>query len=190
MRPRALPVILVRMAMALSLLGIVVGLIGGGLLYVFHDPRFNDAILVESANLDRDKIGARAGLALVAVGAVMQFVAVVVAKTEVDSETKVDSETARPQIEEVERPTCAEQFAEGVSTDAALRELDQGCVDEDGDLAFFGSADLDCLDGRELNWNDEGWGYRGDVWHRHVPGAELVAPEVERRLCTGEDLSG
>jgi len=70
------------MPVVLSLVGIVVGLIGVVLLYVFHDPSTGDGIMLESWNPKREKVGARCGLGLVVLGATLQFVASWLQRTE------------------------------------------------------------------------------------------------------------
>ncbi len=67
------------MPVVLSLVGIVVGLIGVVLLYVFHDPSAGHGMMLESWNPKRERVGARCGLGLVVLGATLQFVAVLVA---------------------------------------------------------------------------------------------------------------
>ena len=76
---------------------------------------------------------------------------------------------------------CRVVWADGVTTPAESTVCDRGS----GDLLVSSLASTDCADGRVLVWNDEGWGYVGEPWHRHGAGAERVAPESERTACAG-----
>lgn len=75
---------------------------------------------------------------------------------------------------------CTEVFADGATTSKEL--TDTSCLDEDGDETLMGTATLDCEDGRTLRYNNEGWGYDGEPWHRHAAGEE-TAPEAEQSTC-------
>jgi hypothetical protein len=80
---------------------------------------------------------------------------------------------------------CEEVYADGVVFDS-VDELSATYCDRGDGVAYLpGSATEPCDDGRILCWNDEGWGYLGEPFHRHEPGAEQVAPEAERTSCTG-----
>jgi hypothetical protein len=63
-------------AVIVSNIGVVLAIIGAVLLYMFSDPRFGDGIMLETYNARRQRIGARAGLACLIVGTVLQAVAV------------------------------------------------------------------------------------------------------------------
>lgn len=76
---------------------------------------------------------------------------------------------------------CEEFWAEGVTTTKAM--FDEAC-DRDGQLVYQGSATVACADGRELRWNDEGWGFMGEPWNHHE-GVERVAPESVWESCDG-----
>ena len=82
-------------------------------------------------------------------------------------------------------PSCADVYAEGASVDEAAEVDDTtGCLNEDGGVRIFGFATLDCADGRQLRWNDEGWGYAGSTWHRHERAdGQLVPPDAEMDAC-------
>lgn len=58
---------------------------------------------------------------------------------------------------------CEDVYATGESTDE-LVEREDLCLDGD-EPTLVASASYDCEDGRELHWNDYGWGYAGDEWH-------------------------
>jgi len=64
-----------------------------------------------------------------------------------------------------------------ILTDAASKS---GCR-VDRTLYPFGGPT--CSDGRQLVWNDVGWGYVGGVYTKHIAGAEKVAPASERTAC-------
>jgi hypothetical protein len=66
-------------AVFLSGVGILLGLVGAFLLYVFHDPKFGSGLMLEAFDPRRQKVGARGGLLLVIVGAALQFAAVFIA---------------------------------------------------------------------------------------------------------------
>jgi hypothetical protein len=66
-------------AVVISAVGALLGLVGVFLLYVFHDPKFGHALMKESFEPGRQKIGARGGLLLVVAGAALQFAAVLIA---------------------------------------------------------------------------------------------------------------
>lgn len=76
---------------------------------------------------------------------------------------------------------CSDLFAEGTITDPAMWALP--CADADGALVLDAASTTDCAAGPQLAWNDEGWGYIGQPWHRHQSGGEKVAPASERELC-------
>ena len=76
---------------------------------------------------------------------------------------------------------CREVWADGVTTPAEATLCDRGS----GRLVMSSLASTGCADGGVLVWNDEGWGYVGEPWHRHEAGAELVAPVSERTACAG-----
>lgn len=86
-----------------------------------------------------------------------------------------------------EAAPCAEVWAEGADADEALEVGDDiGCVDEDGELLVVGNAFDECEDGRTLYWNDQGWGYGGETWHRHDRAdGQLVPPDDETAACAG-----
>jgi hypothetical protein len=79
---------------------------------------------------------------------------------------------------------CDDLWAEGADTDTAIKAGDeQGCTDTNGELRYDGHTFETCSDGRTLYWNDQGWGYSDDTWHRHTS-SDLVAPDTERTACT------
>lgn len=77
---------------------------------------------------------------------------------------------------------CAKVYADGVVF-KSKDELEAAFCDRDGENYLPGSAFEECGDGRTLFWNDEGWGYLGEPFHRHAPGAEQVAPQADRDAC-------
>lgn len=77
-------------------------------------------------------------------------------------------------------PACAEVYAEGEVTTA--EHVESGCMD-DGSLHVGGVAVHECTDGRTLLWADWGWGFVGEPWSPHEPGAEQVAPLDARVDC-------
>jgi hypothetical protein len=83
-------------------------------------------------------------------------------------------------------PTC-EQW---MHRDVTAEEVRNGCsvLTSDDPVAYeqMGTAVEECDDGRTLYWNDAGWGYVGQRMTAHTPGAELVAPEVDRTACSDE----
>jgi len=83
-----------------------------------------------------------------------------------------------------ELPPCLSLYAEG-RVFLTKDDLENAYCDADGEPYLAASATQDCLDGETLYWNDEGWGYLGQPFHRHDPGAPHVAPETERNACTG-----
>lgn len=83
----------------------------------------------------------------------------------------------RPQDELV---SCDVFWAEGTETVKAM--FDEGCLEADGQVAYSGAAGSTCEDGRELRWNDRGWGFLGEPWHHHT-GDERVPPEEAREVC-------
>lgn len=91
-----------------------------------------------------------------------------------------DTTTTSAAAEAAARP-CAEVYAEGAVIESR-DELERPC-DRDGELYLPGATTKDCPDGRTLFWNDLGWGYLGEPFHRHAPGAEKVAPKAERDAC-------
>ena len=103
------------------------------------------------------------------------------------AETTTTAEASTPDVTGLDGSAarrCGEVFADGADVDQALEEGDAvGCVDDDGELLLVGNASDACTDGRSLFWNDEGWGYGGETWHRHAAGAELVPPADEREAC-------
>lgn len=85
---------------------------------------------------------------------------------------------------EVRGVQCSVAYAEGAATARAIKASDEGCIDEDGTLLFSGSAFYECTDGRTLYWNDQGWGYSGDTWHRHARAdGQKVPPDDETTGC-------
>lgn len=81
-------------------------------------------------------------------------------------------------------PPCAISFAEGVPVDAARAASESGCVEENGDLSYFGMGVDDCEDGRQLLHNDEGWAFSDGVWSRHDRAAgPLLPPAAAREEC-------
>lgn len=79
-------------------------------------------------------------------------------------------------------PPCDELYADG-KVFGTEDELIKGYCDRDGDPFLPASVTHDCPDGRTLSWNDEGWGYLGEPFHRHEAGADQVAPVDERNAC-------
>lgn len=77
-------------------------------------------------------------------------------------------------------PVCVEVYAPGVVTSA--EHADAGCMDG-GSLRVGGVTVEPCADGRTLVWSDLGWGFVGDPWSAHDPGAEQVAPAEAREAC-------
>lgn len=75
-----------------------------------------------------------------------------------------------------EFPKCSEWLERAVT----LAELEHGCVDG---TTWYGSAPRECRDGRQLYWNDLGWGYAGEPMVAHAAGAERVAPLSAREAC-------
>jgi hypothetical protein len=64
--------------------------------------------------------------------------------------------------------------ADGVVFDS-VDELSATYCDRGDGVAYLpGSATEPCDDGRILFWNDEGWGYLDEPFHRHESGAERV----------------
>lgn len=48
----------------------------------------------------------------------------------------------------------------------------------------LGSAFYDCADGRQLHWNDDGWGYADDVWQGHArEDGQLIPPQADIDNC-------
>jgi hypothetical protein len=85
-----------------------------------------------------------------------------------------------------DQQACADAFAEGVTTADAIVASEEGCIDENGDVALIELAGDECADGRILHWNDEGWGYHDGEWHRHDrPDGQLVPPDAELASCEG-----
>jgi hypothetical protein len=80
---------------------------------------------------------------------------------------------------------CTETFADGVVFDAVDEVSAVLCDPGDGTIQAYGVASNICADGRTLYWNDEGWGYVGEPFHRHAAGAEKTAPQAEQTACTG-----
>lgn len=73
-------------------------------------------------------------------------------------------------------PSCEEWTERAVTAE----EVEFGCRDGD---SLAGTSTTDCRDGRVLYWNDRVWGYVDEPAQEHEPGAELVAPELEREAC-------
>jgi hypothetical protein len=67
---------------------------------------------------------------------------------------------------------------------AELLELSV-CDDGDGGV-ILGSTSHHCVDGRELHWNDYGWGYSDGPWQAHArPDGQAIPPDAETTACTG-----
>lgn len=81
-------------------------------------------------------------------------------------------------------PTCVQWMRR----DVTAQDVINGCSVLTGDdpVAYeqMGTAVEECDDGRTRYWNDAGWGYVGQTMAAHQPGAELVAPEVDRTACS------
>ena len=73
-------------------------------------------------------------------------------------------------------PPCSEWLSRTVTSD----EVEDGCTNEE---TLFGTGVHNCKDGRQLYWNDIGWGYVGQPMTAHSAGAEKVAPAGERTGC-------
>lgn len=73
---------------------------------------------------------------------------------------------------------CEDVYAEGRPTEDVLDDYESSggtCANGDRLLApLLGTED--CADGREVHYNDLGYGIDGDTWHEYEPGAELVPP--------------
>ena len=76
---------------------------------------------------------------------------------------------------------CSEVYAEGVvfKTEVDLRVM----CDHNGEDVLPATTTT-CTDGRTLYWNDEGWGYLEEPFHRYAPGAKRVPPAAEQDACT------
>lgn len=79
-------------------------------------------------------------------------------------------------------PACEELYVEGnVLTED---EMQNGCLDEDGDATVFGVASYDCDDGRKLMWHDRAWWFEGEGVHPYPEGAdERVPPDSAMDEC-------
>lgn len=85
--------------------------------------------------------------------------------------------------------TCVDRYAEGADVDELLHMADEvGCLNELGFRVFDGFLSGDCPDGRELYWNNHGWGYAGGTWHRG-PRADghSLPPDEDFLPCAGDD---
>jgi membrane associated rhomboid family serine protease len=65
----------------IAAIGVIAGFIGALLLYFFRDPKGGSGLMLESYNPKREAWGARFGIGLVALGALMQVVAIIVTAT-------------------------------------------------------------------------------------------------------------
>jgi hypothetical protein len=109
-----------------------------------------------------------------------------VPSTSAASVTQVAGTGADPATEAASSPKpCEEVYADDVVFESAEQLSATYCDRDDGAAYLPGSATQPCPDGRVLYWNDEGWGYLGEPFHRHAPGAEKVAPDAERTACIG-----
>jgi hypothetical protein len=59
---------------------------------------------------------------------------------------------------------CEDVFADGRPTDE-ISDFESTCVDAAGGSSYVVSIVYDCDDGRQLTFNDYGWGYSGEAWH-------------------------
>lgn len=83
--------------------------------------------------------------------------------------------------------SCADIAADGRPTDDVRADLDAGtCKAEDGDDTIVITGDTACADDGRLWWNDYGWGYEGETWHRH-PEGETTPSQDEFASCEGTE---
>ncbi|MEX2658266.1 MAG: hypothetical protein WD232_01115 [Acidimicrobiales bacterium] len=79
---------------------------------------------------------------------------------------------------EAEARPCSEVFGP-----REMASSKPGPCSDDGVLIVPGIASSECSDGRVLVHNDYAWGYVGEPWNPHEPGAEPVPPEPELDAC-------
>lgn len=72
-------------------------------------------------------------------------------------------------------PDCDDFYRDGATT---TDEMDGTlCKRADGELFVPGTARRTCTDGREVMWNDEGWGFLGESWQRHSDQTSKSPPQ-------------
>jgi hypothetical protein len=76
---------------------------------------------------------------------------------------------------------CDEFFAPGQPTIGAMESAT--CDPGDGVAIIPPTVVLPCDDGRQLIWNEYGWGYLDQPWTAHADGAGPEAPEADRVAC-------
>lgn len=112
--------------------------------------------------------------------ALLMSLALVVAcgdeRTDEADEGPTDEEVFRGEAEA--RP-CSEVFGP-----RELASSEPGPCSDESVLIVPGTASTECGDGRVLVHNDHAWGYVGEPWHPHEPGAEPVPPETELDACS------
>jgi len=77
-------------------------------------------------------------------------------------------------------PSCDELYAVGTPV---AEILDAGGCNDGESIRSIDLAIDDCLDGRQLVWNDTGWGYSDGSWTAHAAGAS-DAPAAEQAACS------
>lgn len=95
-------------------------------------------------------------------------------REEMRSADDMDAEMAGP-------APCSEFFAPGQPTTGAME--DGTCQGDDGAIVTPATEVLPCDDGRQLIWNEFGWGYLEAPWTAHAEGAGPEAPEPDRVAC-------
>ena len=70
-------------------------------------------------------------------------------------------------------PPCDDLYADGTPLSEVMAA--GGRSDGETILSIDISADT-CLDGRELHWNDRGWGFSDGTWASHATGATEPPP--------------
>lgn len=76
---------------------------------------------------------------------------------------------------------CDDLYADGTPLSEIMAA--GGCTDGDAILSIDISTDT-CLDGRELHWNDRGWGFSDGTWTSHAAG-DAEPPADARSSCLG-----
>ena len=105
--------------------------------------------------------------------------------TDTDADPNTIQITPEALMEEAERqedaPDCEDFYEDGATT---TDEMDGTmCKRADGELFVPGTARRTCTDGREVMWNDEGWGFLGEPWHRHADDTSRVPPANTMADC-------
>lgn len=81
-----------------------------------------------------------------------------------------------------EVPGCDEVFVDGATL--SLEEASATCRDENGGTQVYGTASVECVDGRTLHWNDRAWWFAGEGISVYDEGDEQVPPASVMDDCS------